>query len=131
MFLTKLQKDRTVPLCLIFLFTKTKSQKYCLLFRHTISNLITLLNSYLQILRICMMLMYSKYSTLSMCHFIFAFLHSVFLNVSSNRLYEKMQSHIGCICFAFLHCEFSNVSSNGLHKRMHSHIDYICLAFLQ
>ena len=36
--LVPLQKDKTAPLCLIFSFTKTKRQKYCLLFRHTISN---------------------------------------------------------------------------------------------
>ena len=46
----------------------------------------------------------------------------VFSIVSSNRLSERMHSHIGCICLALLHCVFSNVSSNRLHKTMHSHI---------
>ena len=55
------------------------------------------------------------------------FLHCAFLNVSSNRLHQKMQSHIGCICLTFLHCVFSNVSSNCLHQKMHSHIGCICL----
>ena len=53
-----------------------------------------------------------------------AFLHCAFSNVSSDRLPEKMHSHIGCI---FLHCVFSNVFSKRLHERMQSHTDCICL----
>ena len=55
------------------------------------------------------------------------FFHYVFSNVSSKRLPEKRNNHIGCICSAFLHCVFSNVSSNGLPERMHSHIGCFCL----
>ena len=77
-----------------------------------------------------MMLLYSKDSTLSMCHFSLASLHSVYSNVSSNGLPERMHTHIGCICSTFLHCVFSNVSSNGFPERMHTHIGCICLAFL-
>ena len=39
----------------------------------------------------------------------FTFLQCAFLNVSSNRLPERMQSRIGCICSTFLRCEFSCV----------------------
>ena len=49
------------------------------------------------------------------------------LNVFSNCLPDKMQSHIGCICLTFLHCAFSNVSSKRLQKRMHIHIGCINL----
>ena len=77
----------------------------------------------------CIMLLYSKDSTLSMCHFSFAFLHCEFSNVSSNCLHEKMQSHIGCIYLIFLHCAFSNVSSNCLPERRQSHIGCICSTF--
>ena len=55
------------------------------------------------------------------------FLHYVFSNVSSKRLYKRM--HIGCIGLSFLQCAFSNVSSNRLPVRMHSHIGYIFLLF--
>ena len=41
-----------------------------------------------------------------------AFLHSVFSNVPSNCLPERMHNHTGCICLTFLHCVLSNVSSN-------------------
>ena len=61
---------------------------------------------------------------------LFGFLHCALPNVSSKRLHEKRQSHIGSICWTFLHCAFSNVSSNGLHERMHSCIGCICLTFL-
>ena len=65
-----------------------------------------------------------------MCHFSLIFLHCAFSNVSSNRLPEKMHSHIGCICLTFLHCVFSNVFSKLLHRRMQSHIGCIYLTFL-
>ena len=42
--------------------------------------------------------------------------------MSSKRLPEKRQSHIGCICLTFLHFDFSNVSSNCLHEKLHNHI---------
>ena len=58
---------------------------------------------------------------------LFVFLHCVLPNVSSKRLHEKRQSHIGSICWTFLHCAFSNVSSKYLHKRMHTHIGCIYL----
>ena len=59
----------------------------------------------------------------------FTFLHCAFSKVSSNRLPESMQSHIGCICLSFLHCAFSNVSLNLLLQMMHSYICCICSAF--
>ena len=43
---------------------------------------------------------------------LFGFLHCALPNVSSKRLHEKRQSHIGCICLTFLHCAFSNDSPN-------------------
>ena len=55
----------------------------------------------------------------------------MFSNASSNCLYGKMQSHIGCICLTFLHCVFSNVSIKNLDQRRQSHIGCICLTFLQ
>ena len=55
---------------------------------------------------------------------------SVFSNVSSNCLHERMHTHTGCICLTFLHCAFSNVSSNGLYEQMHSHIGCIYSSFL-
>ena len=55
-----------------------------------------------------------------------AFLHWVVSNVSSNRLPERMHSHIGCNCWAFLHCVSSNVSSKCWHKHLYSYIDCIC-----
>ena len=58
------------------------------------------------------------------------FLHCVLLNVSSNHLPERMQSHTGYICLTFLHCAFSNVSSNCLHERMQSYTSCIRLNFL-
>ena len=59
-----------------------------------------------------------------------AFLHCVFSSVSSKRLHNRTHNHIGCICSTFLHCVFSNVSSNCLPEKMQSHIGCICLAFL-
>ena len=73
-----------------------------------------------------MLLLYSKDSTLSMCHFSLKFLHCVF----SNGLLQRMHTHTGCICFTFLHCVFSNVFSDCLPERMQSHIGCICLTFL-
>ena len=61
-------------------------------------------------------------------HF-FTFLHCVFSNVSSNRLPEQKQSHIGCICLTFLHCAFSNVFSNRLPEKRHNHNGCICLTW--
>ena len=60
-----------------------------------------------------------------------AFLHCVFLNVSSDVLPGKMHIRIGCICLVLLHCVFSNVSSNCLLEQMHNHRDCICLVLLQ
>ena len=51
-----------------------------------------------------------------------AFLHCAFLNVSSNGLPERMQSHTGCICLSFHDCAFSNISLKNLtpSKRIHT-----------
>ena len=57
------------------------------------------------------------------------FLHCEFSNVSSNRLPERMQSHIHCICFTFPHCVFANVFLQNLNKRKQNHIGWICLNF--
>ena len=51
----------------------------------------------------------------------------MFSNVSSNRLPEKWQIHIGCNCLAFLHCSFSNGSSHCLPPKRQNHIGCICL----
>ena len=44
--------------------------------------------------------------------------HCAFSHASSNRLPERMQSHIGYIYLTFLHCAFSNASSNGFPKQI-------------
>ena len=56
---------------------------------------------------------------------VYIFLQCAFSNVSSNRLSEKRQSHIGCICLTFLQCAFSNASPNCLPEKMHNHIGCI------
>ena len=61
--------------------------------------------------------------------FVCFFLHCGFLNVSSNHLHKRMQSHSGYICLTFLHCVFSSGSANCLHKGMHNHTGCICLTF--
>ena len=81
-------------------------------------------NFYVVIQRVC-----KKLVQFHWLHF-FTFLLCAFSNVSSNRLPERMQSHIGCICLTFLRCGFSNVSSNRLPQRMHNHTGCICLSFL-
>ena len=85
------------------------------------------------------------------------YLHCVFSNESSNRLYKKMHCHKGCIfyfcplrvfnvfwncllekkqshtdwiCLNFLHCVFSNESSNCMFGKMHSYTNCICSTFL-
>ena len=51
-------------------------------------------------------------------------------NVASNFLIHKMHNCIGCICLAFLHCVFLNVSSNRPPLWMCIHTGYTWLAFL-
>ena len=86
------------------------------------------------------------------------FLCCMYLNVSSNCLRQRMQSHTSRIYFdfsppcvinpqiahvircivtlitfvgwIFLHCVFSNASSNYLHQRMQSHASCICSIFV-
>ena len=58
------------------------------------------------------------------------FLRYVLSNVSSNCLPKKTHSLIGCIYSFFSHYVFSNVSLKHLHERMHSHIGCIYLIFL-
>ena len=61
--------------------------------------------------------------------YLFGFSPVCFGNVSLKQLYERMQSHTGCICLTFLHCAFSNVSSNCLPEKRQSHIGCIRLTF--
>ena len=50
-------------------------------------------------------------------------------NVSSIGLPEKMQSRNGCTYLTFLYCVFLNVSSNCLYEHMHSYIGCIISLF--
>ena len=56
---------------------------------------------------------------------------TVFSNVSSTRLNEKIYNHTDCICVTFLCCAFSYVSSICLPEKRHNHTGCICLVFLQ
>ena len=58
------------------------------------------------------------------------FLHCVFLNVTSNCLPDRKQSHTDYICLTFLRCVFSCAASKRLGQNMHNHIGCICLASL-
>ena len=58
------------------------------------------------------------------------FFSTVFPNICSNCLPQRMKSHTVHINSTFLHCVFSNVSSNCLPERMHNHIGCTCLTFL-
>ena len=58
------------------------------------------------------------------------FLHCVFLNVTSNCLPNRKQSHTDYICLTFLRCVFSCAASKRLGQNMHNHIGCICLASL-
>ena len=81
----------------------------CLMFCPMIKCFITFLNS--------------KDLTFSMCHF--SFCTHVFPNVP-----KMMHVYTLTICLPFLICVFSNVSLNRLPERRQRHIGCICLAFL-
>ena len=132
--LSKFQKDRTVTQFLLSPILIHKRQKDKNIVSCSVTQSVILHITFFRFTSTdpleYMMLLYSKDSTLSMCHFSLASLHSVYSNVSSNGLPERMHTHIGCICSTFLHCVFSNVSSNGLPQKMQSHTGYVCLAFV-
>ena len=74
---------------------------------------------------------YIEVLPLELVIFVEKILNCAFLSALLMNLFQRMHSHIGCICLTFLRCEFSNVSSNDLPQRMHSYTGCICLTFLQ